>query len=112
MEMSLASTLSNLNSIPTPPNRPGGPRRSFGRRPRLGALLHHGWRHTRRLFHVLVGVAFLLLAAASAAQSFAEWRAYTERPVSGMWRFALMAGFTVMLLIFGLYSFLKARSVR
>jgi hypothetical protein len=78
----------------------------------LGRRLSQGWRHTRRLFHVLVGIVFLLLAAAGATQSFAEWQAYTERPTNGMWRFELVGGFTVLLLIFGLYSFLKARSVR
>jgi hypothetical protein len=79
--------------------------------PGLSRLLHHGWRLTKRLFHLLVGVAFLLLAAAGAQQSFTEWRAYTETPAHGMWRFEVVAGFTVLLVIFGIYSFLKARSV-
>lgn len=82
------------------------------KRPGLGRLLQHGWRHAKRLFHVLVGIAFLLLAAAGASLCFAEWRAYTERPMNGMWRFDVVAGFTVVLLIFGVYSFLKARNVR
>jgi hypothetical protein len=32
--------------------------------------------------------------------------------MNGMWRFEVVAAFTLLLLIFGLYSFLKARSVR
>jgi hypothetical protein len=107
-----APTLSNVNFVQTPTGRPGGPQRPTGRRLRLGPLLHHGWRHTRRLFHMLVGMVFLLLAAAGATQSFAEWQAYTEKPMNGLWRFEVMTGFSVALLIFGLYSFLKARSVR
>jgi hypothetical protein len=82
------------------------------KRPGLARLLQHSWRHAKRLFHVLVGIAFLVLSAAGASQCFAEWRAYTERPMNGMWRFDVVAGFTVLLLIFGVYSFLKARSVR
>jgi hypothetical protein len=85
---------------------------SLRRNPNLGRLAKQGWRHARRLFHILVGIAFLLLAAAGATESFAEWQAYTQRPMNGMWRFDVVAGFSVVLLIFGLYSFLKARSVR
>jgi hypothetical protein len=85
---------------------------SLKKYPGLGRRFSHGWRFTRRLFHLAVGVAFLLLAAAGATQSFAEWQAYTARPMNGMWRFDVVAGFSVLLLIFGLYSFLKARSVR
>jgi hypothetical protein len=79
--------------------------------PGLSRLLHHGWRRTKRLFHLLVGIAFLFLAAAGASQSYAEWHAYTATPAHGMWRFEVVTGFTVLLLIFGIYSFLKARSV-
>jgi hypothetical protein len=85
---------------------------SFRRNPNLGRLAKQGWRHTRRLFHMLIGMAFLLLAAAGATQSFAEWQAYAQRPMNGMWRFDVVAGFSVVLLIFGLYSFVRARSVR
>ena len=80
--------------------------------PAVGRLLKHGWRHTRRLFHLAVGITFLLLAAAGASQTYAEWRDYARMPGNGLWRFDVVAGFTVLLLIFGLYSFLKARSVK
>jgi len=85
---------------------------SLRKNPNVGRLVKQGWRHTRRLFHLAVGIAFLLLAAAGATQSFAEWQAYAQKPLNGMWRFDVVAGFTVLLLIFGLYSFVKARSVR
>jgi len=100
-----------MNSIQVSPKTPAGGRDPF-RRPGLARLLSHGWRQGRRLFHFLVGVTFLLLAAAGATQSFAEWRAYAEAPSAGMWRFNIVAGFTLLLLIFGLYSFQKARSIR
>jgi hypothetical protein len=79
---------------------------------RLGHGLRYGWRQTRRLFHGLVGLTFLIFAAIGASLTFSEWQAYAQHPSSGIWRFATMAGFTLLLLIFGLYSFLKARSVR
>ena len=75
-------------------------------------MLNQGWRHTQRLFHMAVGIAFLLLAALGVSQSFAEWREYAKMPANGMWRFDAVAGFTVLLLIFSFYSFLKARSVK
>jgi len=99
------------NSIQLPPKR-------RGRRPRqenIGRLvsgLRSGWRQTRRLFHLLVGLAFLVFAALGASLTFSEWQTYTRTPSNGIWRFATIAGFTLLLLIFGLYSFVKARSVR
>jgi len=76
------------------------------------AQIGRGWRLARRLFHVLVGTTFLFFAAAGATLSLSEWRAYTEAPSNGPWRFGMLASFTLLLLIFGLYSFVKARSVR
>jgi len=61
---------------------------------------------------MLVGLAFLLLAAAGATVCFSEWRFYHREPSAGLVRFGMVAGFTVILIIFGLYSFVKARSVR
>ena len=61
---------------------------------------------------MLVALLFLLLAAAGASVSFAEWRYYRQAPSVGLVRFSLFAGFTVLLIIFGLYSLAKARSVR
>jgi len=79
---------------------------------RLGDLLRASLRYARRLFHLLVGLAFLFLAFAGASVSFTEWRYYRTTPSVGLLRFGLLAGFTVLLLIFCLYSLAKARSVR
>lgn len=79
---------------------------------RLGDLFRLAYRSAQRLFHLMVGVAFLVLALAGASVSFSEWRYYRQAPSVGLVRFGLLAGFTVLLLIFCLYSFAKARSVR
>jgi len=78
----------------------------------LGSLLRYGWRQTRRFFHVLVGLAFFVFAGIGASLAFSEWQAYAHNPANGVWRFGTIAGFSLLLVIFGLYSFLKARSVR
>jgi uncharacterized membrane protein len=79
---------------------------------RFGSLLQAWFRHMQRLFHLLVGLAFLFLAFAGASVSFLEWRTYRTTPSVGLVRFGLLAGFTVLLVIFCLYSLAKARSVR
>ena len=79
---------------------------------KLKDLFRRWLRHAERLFHMLVGLAFLFLAVAGASVSFMEWRYYQISPSVGPWRFGLLAGFTVLLTFFGLYSFTKARSVR
>lgn len=78
----------------------------------LGALFRYGWRQARRLFHVLVGLTFLVFAGIGASLAYSEWQAYAHNPANGVWRFATIAGFSLLLVIFGLYSFLKARSVQ
>ena len=79
---------------------------------KFAELIARGIRQAQRLFHALVGLAFLVLGAAGALVSFQEWRAYQRAPADGPLRFGLFAGFTVFLFILGLYSFAKARSVR
>lgn len=78
----------------------------------LGDLIGRWFRQVQRVFHLLVGLAFLFLAVAGASVSLAEWRYYRQAPSVGLMRFSLLAGFTVLLVIFCLYSFAKARSVR
>ena len=78
----------------------------------LGYLFSHFFRNAQRLFHMLVGLAFLMLAVAGASVSFWEWQYYLKSPSVGLVRFVLFASFTVLLIIFCLYSFLKARSIR
>lgn len=79
---------------------------------KLGELLDRWLRHAERLFHMLVGLVFLVLTVAGAGVSFTEWQSYQRAPSVGLVRFGLLAGFTGLLFIFCLYSFLKARSVR
>jgi hypothetical protein len=61
---------------------------------------------------MLVGLAFLLLAVAGASVSLAVWEDYRKTPSVGLLRFGMVASFTVLLVIFCLYSFVKARSIR
>jgi hypothetical protein len=79
---------------------------------KLRILLGRWFLYAQRLFHVLVGLAFFLLAAAGVVVCFSEWRFHHREPSIGLVRFGMVAGFTVVLIIFGLYSFVKARSVR
>jgi len=67
---------------------------------------------TQQLFHVLVGVVFLFLTMAGISVSMKLWQDYQLVPGQGVWGFSLVASFTVLLLMFCLYSFAKARSVR
>jgi cytochrome b subunit of formate dehydrogenase len=78
----------------------------------LGYLFSHFFRNAQRLFHMLVALAFLMLAVAGASVSFWEWQYYHKSPSVGLVRFGLFASFTVLLIIFCLYSFAKARSIR
>ena len=70
------------------------------------------FRQTRRLFHTLVGLAFLFLALGGVHVSLTEWQFYRKAPAVGLFRFGLLASFTVLLIVFCLYSFAKARNVR
>jgi hypothetical protein len=79
---------------------------------RLTVILQRLFLHAQRLFHVLVGIVFLFLALAGAAVSYSEWNYYRKIPEVGPVRFSLIAGFTVLLVIFCLYSFVKARNIR
>ena len=79
---------------------------------RLGYLVRQLFRNAQRLFQVLVGVAFMMLAAAGATAAFAEWQQYGKSPSGGLVRFVLYSSFTVILIIFSLYSFAKARNIR
>ena len=66
----------------------------------------------KRVFNVVVGFAFLILSAASAIVTYEEWRIYQQAPADGPVKVWVVAGFTFLLIILGLYSFAKARSVR
>jgi hypothetical protein len=75
-------------------------------------LTLRGIRQARRLFHVFIGLAFLVLGVAGAIVSYGEWRIYERAPADGLVKFWVVTGFTGLLFILGLYSFAKARSVR
>ena len=79
---------------------------------KLSILVSRWFRSVQRLFHLLVGLAFLVLAVAGASASFEEWQFYLKSPSVGLVRLILFASFTVLLIIFCLYSFVKARSIR
>lgn len=79
---------------------------------RLGYLFKHLFRNAQRLFHLLVGLTFLVLAVAGASVTFDEWQNYLKSPSVGLVSFVLYASFTVFLVILCLYSFVKARNVR
>jgi len=101
-----------MSSMQAPPQSPNRERdRRSGLRV-VGEQLSYGWRQARRIFHVLVGIAFLFFAVAGASVSYSEWQAYSRQPASGIWRFAMLSSFTVLLLVFGVYSIAKARNVR
>jgi hypothetical protein len=60
---------------------------------------------------MLIGLAFMFLTLAGAAVTFSEWQFYQKAPDVGLFRFGLVGGFTILLAIFCLYSFAKARNV-
>lgn len=66
----------------------------------------------QQLFHLLIAVLFLFLTLAGVSVSMKLWQDYQKAPTDGIWGFSMVATFTVLLLIFCLYSFVKARSVR
>ena len=79
---------------------------------KLGYLFRQLFRNIKRLFQMLVGLAFLALAGAGVIVSFSEWQYYVKTPSVGLVPVILYSSFTVLLVIFCLYSFLKARSIR
>jgi uncharacterized BrkB/YihY/UPF0761 family membrane protein len=79
---------------------------------RLGNLIGRWFLHAQRMFHMLVGLVFLVLAVAGATVAFKLWGDYRRSPAQGLLTFGMVASFTVLLLFCCLYSFAKARSVR
>ena len=79
---------------------------------RLGTLLHYWFVNARRLFHLLIALAFMFLTLMGAAQTYSAWEDYHNIPGEGLRYFSMFGGFTVFLAILCLYSFVRARSVR
>ena len=78
----------------------------------LSALLGYWMRQTKRLFHMLVALAFMVLTLVGVTMAHQLWTDYRKSPDQGLLSFDLVSGFTAFLFILCLYSFAKARSVR
>jgi TRAP-type C4-dicarboxylate transport system permease small subunit len=93
---------------------PGGasPKEKRSAVSKLHQFISDGYRKALRLFHMLVGLAFLGFAIVGATLSVKEWERYQESASFGLATLYLYGGFTVLLILCGLYSFVKARSVR
>jgi TRAP-type C4-dicarboxylate transport system permease small subunit len=78
----------------------------------LGNRLRKGVRQVHRMFEVLVGLSFFVLAAFCISLSFTQWHRYQTNPSGGLSLFYMFASFSLVLVFCGLYSFVKARSIR
>jgi hypothetical protein len=65
------------------------------------------WRVARQVFHEAAGTLFILFAAYGA---LAAWRQWRNRPV--IWLVGIAIAYALMMTIFGLVSFRRARRVR
>jgi len=74
--------------------------------------LHYWFLNAKRLFHMLIGLAFMALTLAGASLTYSEWEGYRRYPEQDLIHFYMFGGFTILLAILCLYSFLKARNVR
>ncbi len=79
---------------------------------RLASKLRSTIKQVHRMFELLVGLLFLIMAAGTISLSLAQWRNYLKDPSAGLGLFYLSASFSVLLIFCSLYSFLKARSIR
>ena len=79
---------------------------------RLGSLFHYWFLNAKRLFHLLIALAFMVLTLAVASQAYVAWDDYRKSPDAGLLYFDLYGGLAVMLAILCLYSFVRARNVR
>jgi hypothetical protein len=90
--------------------RPGQERKALSR---LARFFHQWFLNAKRLFHMLVGLAFMVLTAAGAFVTLSEWMKYRQSPEVGLFSFKLYGAFTVLLAVLCLYTlFVKARNVR
>lgn len=78
---------------------------------RIGSLLQYWLVNAKRLFHLLIALLFMLLTLMGASLTYSEWETYRKTPQSGLVHFAMFGGFSVLLAILCLYSFVKARNV-
>jgi hypothetical protein len=61
---------------------------------------------------MLIALAFMLLTLAGATLTYAEWQGYLKTPEEGLVHFTMFGGFTILLAILCLYSYVRARNVR
>jgi hypothetical protein len=78
---------------------------------RPGGVIRKWFVQLQRVFHMLVGLAFLFLSIAGIAVSLKLWSEYRNSPAEGWVTLGMVASFTVLLIVFCLYSFAKARSI-
>ncbi len=79
---------------------------------RFSYRFRRGVRQTKRFFHLAVALVFLFWAVSGAAVALEMWHEHQRKAGSGIAGFTLMAAFAALLIVFSLYSFAKARSVR
>jgi hypothetical protein len=80
----------------------------------IARLLKSWFVNAKRLFHLLVALAFMFLTVMGASETYTAWGEYRKTPEQGLARFTMFefGAFTIFLAILCLYSFAKARSVR
>jgi TRAP-type C4-dicarboxylate transport system permease small subunit len=80
--------------------------------PGLREIGARGTRLARRLGHTLIAFSFFAMAAVGVFVSLEEWMSHRPAPADDWIRLSVFGGFTLFLVIMGLLSLLKARSVR
>ena len=70
-------------------------------------ILRVVWRLTRQLFHEATGAFFLLFAAWAA---FAAWKQWKHRPA--VWLLGFAISYAIMMAVFAVAAFFRARRVR
>jgi TRAP-type C4-dicarboxylate transport system permease small subunit len=78
----------------------------------LGNRLHRAKTQAHRILEFVVGVLFMILAAACITVCMTQWHKYVENPATGLSLFYMFVVFSLVLFFCSLYSFLKARSIR
>ncbi len=79
---------------------------------KLVERVRRGFRQVQRFFHLAVALVFLFLAVSGAVMTFEMWQEHRRQAHGSILGLTVMAGFAALLMIFALYSFAKARSVR
>lgn len=69
-------------------------------------------RQAQRVFHLAIALVFLFLAVSGVVVALELWQEHRHKGNGGVAEIAIVAGFAALLMIFALYSFAKARSVR